>query len=161
LFFICIYQNFLLFLIALPILKCSVTSTPVGIFDYFLFFLILLLITIETISDNQQQAFQKEKYRRINNKLPMGEYEKGFIDTGLFAWSRHPNFLCEQCIWIVFYLFSVSSSGEIINWSISGCILLTALFHGSTDFTEEVSLSKYPKYKEYQKKTPRLIPIKF
>eukprot|EP01080_Neovahlkampfia_damariscottae_P011095 gene11095-3802_t len=161
LFFICIYQNVILFLITLPFLKCAVSTKPVGIVDYVLAAIVLLLVLVEMISDNQQQAFQKEKYHRINNKLPMGEYEKGFIDTGLWAYSRHPNFFAEQSIWVVFYLFSVYSSGELINWSISGAILLILLFHGSTDFTEEISMSKYPKFKEYIQKTPRLIPIKF
>jgi steroid 5-alpha reductase family enzyme len=38
-------------------------------------------------------------------------------------------------------------------------MLLFILFKGSSDFSEEISAKKYPKYKEYQAKTPRFIPF--
>jgi steroid 5-alpha reductase family enzyme len=65
----------------------------------------------------------------------------------------------EQSIWIIFYFFSVISTGEWINWSVAGCLLLVILFKGSSDFSEELSAKKYPEYKKYQKKTPRFIPF--
>jgi steroid 5-alpha reductase family enzyme len=34
-----------------------------------------------------------------------------------------------------------------------------ALFQGSTSFTESITLSKYPAYAEYQRRTSRLIPL--
>jgi steroid 5-alpha reductase family enzyme len=65
----------------------------------------------------------------------------------------------EQAIWIVFYLFSIASTGSWINWSMMGCLLLLILFKGSSDFSEEISASKYPDYKEYQRKVPRFLPF--
>jgi steroid 5-alpha reductase family enzyme len=35
---------------------------------------------------------------------------------------------------------------------------LTLLFQGSTAMTEQISLSKYPAYRDYQRKTSRLVP---
>jgi len=35
---------------------------------------------------------------------------------------------------------------------------LTLLFQGSTDLTEKLSVRKYPGYKRYQKRVPRLLP---
>ncbi len=37
-------------------------------------------------------------------------------------------------------------------------MLLTLLFQGSTDLTEKLSVRKYPRYRQYQKKVPRLWP---
>jgi steroid 5-alpha reductase family enzyme len=37
-------------------------------------------------------------------------------------------------------------------------VALTLLFQGSTRMTEELSLTKYPSYGEYQRTTSRLIP---
>ena len=55
-----------------------------------------------------------------------------------------------------YYYFS--SLSFLFNWSISGCVMLCLLFQGSGWFTEKITLSKYPKYKEYMKRTPLYIP---
>ena len=84
----------------------------------------------------------------------------GFVRTGLWGIMRHPNYMAEQSIWVCFYLFSVACTGEWINGSIAGSLLLLILFRSSSDFSEEISAEKYPEYKEYQQKVPRFLPIK-
>ena len=118
----------------------------------------LLFILTETIADQQQYNFQTKKYKKINlgEKLD-GEFEDGFISSGLWKYSRHPNFASEQLIWITYYFFSVSATGKFINWSIIGCLLLVILFYNSAKFSEGISEKKYPKYKEYQRKVPVFI----
>lgn len=160
LFFICFYQNTLIFLFTLPILTAATAvETPLGLGDYFLAFLYLGFVVIEFIADQQQWNFQKEKYRRINAGEPLNEYAHGFTNTGLWAIVRHPNYASEQSIWIVFYFFSVLATGEWLNWSISGALLLVVLFKGSSDFSEAISAEKYPDYKKYIDNTPRFIPF--
>jgi steroid 5-alpha reductase family enzyme len=73
---------------------------------------------------------------------------------------RHPNYSAEQAIWIVFYFFSVAATGEWLNWSIMGAILLVLLFWGSSTFSESISAGKYPEYSDYQRQVPRFIPFK-
>jgi steroid 5-alpha reductase family enzyme len=119
----------------------------------------ICFVVIEYVSDQQQYDFQTEKHRRINNNIPLEQYEKGFTSTGLWSIVRHPNYASEQSIWVVFYLFSVVSTGQWLNWSIAGCVLLIILFKGSSDFSEELSAKKYPDYKEYQRRVPRFIPF--
>lgn len=161
LFFICCYQGTLIFLFTLPVLTALGTADPpVQVADYILAALFVLFVIIEFIADQQQHTFQTEKYRRIRTHLPLEEYEQGFIATGLWAYSRHPNYASEQAIWIVFYLFSVIATGEWINWSIAGCLLLMILFRGSSDFSESISKQKYPAYARYQEKVPRFLPLK-
>jgi steroid 5-alpha reductase family enzyme len=92
-------------------------------------------------------------------ELLTGDYKKGFLDKGLWALSRHPNYFAEQAIWLCFYFFSVSASGEWFNWSIAGSLLLIVLFQGSSNFSEEISAGKYPDYKAYQQRVPRVIPF--
>lgn len=161
LFFISSYQNILIFLFTLPILtSLGTNASPIHWMDWLLAAVFLILVIIEFAADQQQHLFQTEKYRRINNNLPLEEYGKGFVSTGLWSYSRHPNYASEQAIWVVFYLFSVAATGEWINWSIAGCILLIILFKGSSDFSESLSEKKYPEYKEYQSKVPRFLPLK-
>lgn len=78
-----------------------------------------------------------------------GQYASGFISSGLWGKMRHPNYMAEQAIWVSLYLFSVAATGAWINWSIAGCLLLVTLFQGSSDFSEAISVEKYPNYKRY------------
>lgn len=160
LFFICGYQMTLIYLFTLPILTGLSEAAPaLGLADYILAALFVGFVIIETIADQQQWVFQTEKYRRINANEPLGEYTHGFIRTGLWGMVRHPNYMGEQAIWLVFYCFSIITTGNVINWSIAGCLLLLILFKSSSDFSESISAKKYPEYKDYQKKVPRFVPF--
>lgn len=156
LFFISLYQQGLILLFTLPtIIAIEGTGVPLGWPDYVITFLILGLVIIETIADQQQYNFQTEKHRRIKTGEPLGEFAQGFIQTGLWSKSRHPNFAAEQLIWLVFYFYSVAATGRILNWTLAGSILLMLLFLGSSDFTEKISAGKYPEYAKYKKRVKR------
>lgn len=161
LFFISAYQNVLIFLFTLPILTAlgDNVNNDLTIADWILAALYVGAVVVEFIADQQQYDFQQEKYRRIKAGEDLGEYAHGFVRTGLWSIMRHPNYAMEQSIWIIFYGFSVVATGEWINWSIAGCLLLVILFKGSSDFSEALSAEKYPEYKEYQRKVPRFIPF--
>ena len=163
-FFISAYQNVLIFSFTVPILAALASGANRGLngTDYLLAGLMLLAVVIEFIADQQQYDFQTEKHRRIKAGEPLGEYEIGFVSKGLWAIVRHPNYAMEQSIWVIFYLFSVNATGQWINWTIGGCVLLLILFKGSSDFSEELSANKYPAYKDYQQRVPRFVPgLKF
>ncbi len=163
LFFICLYQNGLILLFTLPILvTLKAADNHITAMDLVLSALILFFIIIETIADQQQWNFHKEKSRlkATGNALP-GAYAKGFVSSGLWKLVRHPNYAAEQSIWIAFYFFSVVATGQWINWSMAGCLLLVILFQGSSDFSEGISASKYPAYEDYKKKTGRFLPKVF
>jgi len=158
LFFISLYQMGLILLFTLPILR-SMNGTPLELTDYVLAGIFLLLVIIEMIADQQQWTFQGEKNRlKLAGGSMPEKYKKGFIDEGLWSWSRHPNYAAEQAIWVVFYLFSIVATGLWINWSIAGCLLLILLFKGSSDFSEGISEGKYPEYAEYKKRVGRFLP---
>ena len=98
------------------------------------------------------------RYRRIGSKEPLGEYSKGFIDTGLWAYSRHPNYFGELGMWWAFYVFGVAASGSWLNWTLVGPFFLNILFlppQASLDVTETLSSRKYPLYADYQARVSR------
>ena len=160
-FFICFYQMGLIFLFSLPILAAWQGESELSVTDLLIAIVMLFLIVIQTIADEQQHKYQTKKYTLINrNDNLTGKYKKGFIDTGLWKFSRHPNYTCEQLIWIIFYFFSVSANEKLLNWSVIGCILLVILFYFSAKFSESISSKKYSQYKEYQKNTPMFIGFK-
>jgi steroid 5-alpha reductase family enzyme len=131
----------------------------------------LLLLAYETIADQQQWNFHREKRKALPGEPAGGEsvadkvaeryrvdVERGFLSSGLFRYSRHPNYFGEIAIWWCFYFLSALQKGTLINWSVLGALLLSLLFVGSTWFTESITSPKYPAYAKYQKATSAIIP---
>lgn len=154
LFFISLYQNALILLFTLPsIVAWQGQETPLNWLDCVAAALFMLFLVLETVADQQQYDFQTEKYRRIKAGEPLDDdYARGFRSSGLWGLARHPNYTCEQAIWLSFYLFGVAATGRWFNWSLAGAILLLLLFQGSADFVEKISSAKYPEYEAYKKR---------
>jgi len=160
LLFISLYQMGLILLMTLPAVR-SLDGAPLAWTDYLLAALLLFFLVIETIADQQQWNYQREKRKLMDTGAELPEkFQKGFVHSGLWGLIRHPNYAAEQAIWIVFYLFSVRATGSWLNWSIMGAILLVLLFWGSSSFSESVSAGKYPNYKDYQLSVSRFVPLK-
>lgn len=159
-FFVSGYQMALILLFTLPALKAMESKVPLGMYDYILAIIFIAFVIMEYIADNQQYNYQEEKHRQIKNGNVDDFHKVGFTHTGLWAFMRHPNYTAEQSVWIVFYLFSIISTGIWLNWSIAGALLLVLLFKGSSDFSEEETEKKYPLYKKYLKEVGRFLPIK-
>ena len=150
----------LILFFTLPTLKAMESNIPIGILDYILAAIFVVLVIMEYIADNQQYYYQEEKYRQKKIGKVTDFYKIGFTHTGLWAYMRHPNYSAEQAIWIVFYFFSVIATNLWLNWSIAGALLLVLLFKGSSDFSEEETEKKFPLYKKYIKEVGRFIPFK-
>ena len=136
-------------------------ARPFNTVDMIAAVLFITFFSIEVIADKQMFEYQQEKYRRIKAHEPLGEYARGFIETGLWAFSRHPNYFGELGMWWAFYLFGVAASGEWLNWTVVGPLFLNILFlppQASLDVTETLSSRKYKAYAEYQQRVSRCIP---
>jgi steroid 5-alpha reductase family enzyme len=158
LFFISLYQMALILLFTLPVLR-AMEGRPISFWDFILAGLFLLFLAIETLSDQQQWNYHKEKHRRKNTGEALGEkYQRGFVREGWWARMRHPNYASEQAIWATFYFFSIVATGIWLNWSIVGILLLMLLFYSSSEFSENVSSGKYPEYEDYKKNVGRFLP---
>ena len=158
-FFISLYQMGLILLMTLPALR-SMEGAPLGAADWILAVIVLAFVVAETVADQQQWNFHKRKREFVAAGNDMPEpYARGFVNKGLWALVRHPNYASEQGIWITFYFFSVAATGQWLNWSVMGAILLVLLFLGSSNFSESVSAGKYPSYSDYLKRVPRFVPF--
>jgi steroid 5-alpha reductase family enzyme len=156
LFFIVLYQNALLVLITLPAWTAyQHRSASFGLLDAALTVLFLLCTYGETIADQQQWNFhQWKKSEGLGGRPPSPR----FLQTGLFRFSRHPNYFFEIAQWWVVFLFGVVAARSVLEWTVVGPVLLTLLFVGSTRFTEKISLSHYPEYELFQRSTSAVIP---
>lgn len=155
--FIVGFQSALLVLISLPAYIAWQHPVAFTGWDAVFSLLFAAFLVGEAVADQQQWAFHRSK------KEAGGTLEPGFLTTGLFAYSRHPNFFFEQAQWWTFYAIGavalVRDGGSWLNGTIVGAALLTILFIGSTLFTESISASKYPAYREYQRTTSMLVPL--
>lgn len=158
--FISFYQSLLIYSFTFPaIMATQGNDTPLNWMDFVCMTVFILLLIIETVADQQQYDYQTEKYRRKNAGEPLtGMYAQGFISRGLFKYVRHPNYAAEQGMWLVIYFFGVAATWRWLNWSGTGIVLLLLLFNSSADFSEGISLKKYPAYKNYVKKVGRFFP---
>ena len=159
LFIIC-YQMALLVLITLPAALAAQNPSALTGWDALFIAAFLAFPVGETIADQQQWVFHQRK-KKAGGTLP-----PGFATTGLFRYSRHPNFFFEQAQWWAFYAIGATAAvtggagviGGVLNPTIIGPALLTVLFIGSTIFTESITASKYPAYADYRRTTSMLVP---
>ena len=153
--FISLYQNLLLALLAPPILPAARANTSLSVVDLALAATFLWLLLLETVADQQQYEFQTAKWSRINSGQQLEPpYSTGFVTWGLFSKCRHPNYLAEQLLWVVFYGFSVAATGQVVNYSMIGAILLVLLFLTSRSLSQGISFAKYPAYARYMSLVP-------
>lgn len=167
LFFISIFQNALVLAITLPMLAVMESSVAFGLFDGLVAALLLGFIILETIADKQQMSFQTTKYNLLKTERRLKElpspYNLGFNTQGLWGRSRHPNYFAEQSIWVVLYIFCITAgvtSYLFFNWTLIGSMVLIILFIGSSLFTENISLKKYPMYQDYMDKVSKYVPLR-
>jgi len=156
LLFIVLYQNALLVLITLPAWTAyQHRSTAFGPIDALLTVLFLLFTVGESVADQQQWNFHQWK----NGVVAAGRTPNPrFLQSGLFRYSRHPNYFFELAQWWVVFFFGAVAARSILEWTVLGPLLLTLLFVGSTRFTEKISLSRYPEYELFQRSTSPVVP---
>ncbi|KAF1985295.1 DUF1295-domain-containing protein [Aulographum hederae CBS 113979] len=170
--FIAFGQNILLFLVTTPtylILLTSRIASPtitVTSGDNFFSRLMMVIVLVELFADQQQWAFQQaKKHYQATAKVPLGferaDLDRGFVVSGLWSWSRHPNFAAEQAFWLVLYQWGCYETETYYNWTIVGAVAYLILFQASTWFTELLTAKKYPEYAEYQQLVGKFVPKLF
>ncbi|KAJ5888422.1 hypothetical protein N7495_008463 [Penicillium taxi] len=170
--FIALAQSALLLLITAPsyvfvLVAHSQGADTFGLPDLAFSRAAFFFIIIEYFADQQQWDFQgaKQEYQqnaRISapnkERYSPEDLERGFVISGLWSWSRHPNFVAEQAVWLTLYIWSAFSTGNYFQWTALGVVGYLAIFQGSTRLTESISASKYPEYSEYQARVGRFLP---
>lgn len=127
-------------------------QVPLGLSDLLGAMLWLVGFSVERVADKQ-----KREFRRSNSKLP-------FISTGLWAWSRHPNYFGEIVLWTGLAIMS-SASMTGLSWLglVSPFFVFLLLRYGSgIPILEERCDQKFGNsaaYQTYKKNTPLLIML--
>ncbi len=104
-------------------------------------------VTLELVADTQMHRF-------VAAKQP-----GAVMDQGLWAWSRHPNYLGEIGFWLSMALFGVAASPGDWWWLFVGVVAMVAMFLGaSIPLMEKRSLERRPHYQAVIDRVPKLIP---
>ncbi|WP_167108347.1 DUF1295 domain-containing protein [Mycobacterium sp. DL592] len=104
-------------------------------------------VTLELVADTQMHRF-------VAAKQP-----GAVMDQGLWAWSRHPNYLGELGFWVSMALFGVAASPADWWWLFVGVAAMLAMFLGaSIPLMEKRSLERRPHYQAVIDTVPKLIP---
>ncbi|KAL1296965.1 hypothetical protein AAFC00_004565 [Neodothiora populina] len=165
--FISTTQSVLLFMITTPayilLLASRLTGEQMQTVDLVFARVLMGFVLVEFFADQQQWDFHKakaqyQKTAKVPHKWTRSEMDRGFCSSALWAYSRHPNFLAEQSIWLTFYQWGCWETGVLYNWTGIGAMSYLILFQGSTWLTEKISAGKYPEYKEYQKRVGKFVP---
>lgn len=141
-------QGALMLIIALPIVHTiSAAAFEISqLRQYLGLFLAIVGLSFEIISDSQMWQFKKDKSTK--GKV---------LNTGLWRYSRHPNYFGETVFW--WGIFLISYHGEMPFYFIISPLLITTLLLKVSGVTLlEKKLGKNSKYQEYQNSTSSFIP---
>jgi len=113
----------------------------------------LLGLAIETVSDAQKSAFKGMEKNREH-----------FIVSGLWKYSRHPNYFGEMLVWWGLFVYAVPFlHGAAFAVAIGPAFLtLLLLFVSGIPLLEKSADEKYgadPTYREYKRRTSILVPL--
>lgn len=94
---------------------------------------------IETVADAQKFRFKRHS-------------REGFISTGVWSWSRHPNYFGEMLVWWGLWVYVVPTLQGIEQVAILGPLYITILlrFVSGVPLLEKSAKEKYGSNAEYQ-----------
>jgi steroid 5-alpha reductase family enzyme len=138
----------IVFLGCLSLYPALATGTNTfGVLDWIAIVITAGAIILETTADEQLRKFVKA------NPKP-GK----IMSKGLWAYSRHPNYLGEILFWWGLFLFALSADISYW-WVVVGPVAMTLLFiFASIPMMDKRNLERKPGYKEHMKKVPALVP---
>ena len=146
LYIVFLLQAFLALIVALPLMSIFSSETAINSLDYIAFALWLTGMLFETVGDQQLTRFKSSSSNQ--NKV---------LDSGLWRYTRHPNYFGEFCIWWAFFLFAVASG---YWWSIVSPLLMTILLLkvSGVSLLESTISERRPQYASYCRTTSAFFP---
>lgn len=140
-------QGLLAWIISVPLLVSLTTITGFHWLDFIALTLWCIGLGFETAADKQLLTFQRNPAN-----------QDAVLDTGVWRYSRHPNYFGEFCIWWAFYLFAIPAGGW---WTIYAPLLMSFLLLkvSGVVMMEKGITSRRPGYQAYIERTSTFFPM--
>lgn len=139
-------QAVLAWVVSLPLLGALNSAAPMNILDIIGIALLGFGLIWETLADWQLSAFKAKP----QNKSKV-------LNSGVWRYSRHPNYFGESCVWWGFYLIALAAGAW---WAIPSALLMTFLLikvSGVSLLEQDIS-ERRPQYADYIRTTNAFIP---
>lgn len=139
-------QGVLAWIISIPLLVALTSGGSFHWLDVAATLLWLAGFGFQAIADHQLLSFRRadDSHRRV-------------LDSGIWRYSRHPNYFGEFCIWWAYYLFALAAGGW---WTIYAPVLMTVLLLrvSGVMLMEKGITSRRPGYRQYVERTNAFFP---
>ena len=141
-FGIMMFPTLLVYLGCLPLFDALIyAEIPFNIFDGLAILFCGSAFILQFVADNQLRNFVKNRTDRSQ-----------ILNTGLWKYSRHPNYFGEILFWIGIAAFGASAHGDIEWYHATGAISIILLFNFiSIPMQEKQLVKRKPHYVEEQK----------
>ena len=146
LYLVFLLQAVLASVVSLPLLGVALGRVEFGVLDNAGVALWVLGMVFEVGGDWQLARFKADPGNRGR-----------VMDRGLWAFTRHPNYFGEFCIWWGFYLLAVAAGAW---WSVPGPLLMSLLLlrvSGVALLEKDIG-ERRPQYAEYVRRTNAFFP---
>jgi len=146
LYIVFLLQGFLAWVVSLPALAAVSGQTPPGPLDFAGLLLWLAGMFFEVVGDWQLARFRRRE-----------RSEGAVLDTGLWRYTRHPNYFGEALLWWGIYLMALSAGAW---WTIVAPVLMTVLLLrvSGVSLLEKDIAERRPAYRDYVRRTNAFIP---
>lgn len=142
-----VFPTLQVYLGCLALWPALVTGTrPPGLLDALAAAVTAGAIGIELVADEQLRAFRR-------NARP-----GAVLSSGLWAWSRHPNYFGEIAFWWGLGLFGVAADPGAV-WCLVGALAISVMFvAASVPMIDRRMVARRPGYAEHARRTSSLVP---
>ena len=143
-----LFPTVIVFVACLPIYAAvAMDARPLNWLDYVAAAVTALAIIIELLSDIQLHRFLAHRKE--------GEIMK----TGLWAYSRHPNYFGEWLFWAGLALFGIAAVPSAWWWVLPGAIAMLVMFLvASIPMIDKRSVERRPEYEAHMARVSGFVP---